>query len=76
MDMKATILTVSNSCELDIIDDPETLRAVIGLMELKSYIPTPLSTKDSVTDEKPLPVPETEVLRTTDRGGDDGRDPK
>lgn len=57
MDMKATILTASDSCELDIIEDPETLRAVIGLMELKSYVPTPLSTRDSEADEKPLPVP-------------------
>ena len=52
MDMKATILTVSDSCELDIIEDPETLRAVIGLMELKTYVPTPLSTWNSETDER------------------------
>lgn len=76
MDMQATTTVTLDSCELDINEDPETLRAVIGLMELKSYIPTPLSTKDSETDEKTLPVPDIEVLRTTDRGGDAGRDPK
>jgi len=49
--MEATKPTTLDFCELDIIQDTETLRAVIGLLELKSYVPTPLSTRDSGTDE-------------------------
>lgn len=55
--MEATKLTTLDFGELDMIQDSETLRAVIGLLELKSYVPTPLSTRDSEADEKPLPVP-------------------
>ena len=49
--MESTTLTIPGSCELDIIQDTEALRAAIGLVELKTYVPTPLSARDSETDE-------------------------